>query len=120
MLAVTPAGRFAIAASIYIPATDLEPGYDKPRVWDLKTGRFVRSLKGHSGAVTGIAISPQGRLVISSSADKTLRVCNFVSGDLIASFRSESDVHCCAVAPDGVTIIAGDTSGRVHFLRLEI
>ncbi|WP_228042647.1 MULTISPECIES: hypothetical protein [unclassified Tychonema] len=25
----------------------------------------------------------------------------------------------CAFAPDGVTVLAGDDSGRVHFLRLE-
>ncbi|WP_318285844.1 N-acetylglucosamine kinase [Limnospira fusiformis] len=25
----------------------------------------------------------------------------------------------CAVAPDGVTVVAGDNVGRVHFLRLE-
>jgi hypothetical protein len=25
----------------------------------------------------------------------------------------------CAVASDGVTIVAGELSGRVHFLRLE-
>ncbi|HLP92165.1 MAG TPA: hypothetical protein VK184_26690 [Nostocaceae cyanobacterium] len=26
---------------------------------------------------------------------------------------------CCAVAPDGVTIVAGEASGRLHFLRLQ-
>ncbi len=25
----------------------------------------------------------------------------------------------CAIAPDGVTVVAGDESGRVYFLRLE-
>jgi hypothetical protein len=28
-------------------------------------------------------------------------------------------IASCAIAPDGVTIVAGDTSGRVYFLRLE-
>jgi len=38
---------------------------------------------------------------------------------LTASFRGESIVDCCAVAPDGITIVAGEASGRIHFVRLE-
>ncbi|MEH1978728.1 MAG: hypothetical protein V7L27_05560 [Nostoc sp.] len=38
---------------------------------------------------------------------------------MIATFTGEYPISCCAVAPDGVTIVAGDTSGRVHFLRLQ-
>ncbi|WP_411675271.1 hypothetical protein [Dulcicalothrix desertica] len=28
-------------------------------------------------------------------------------------------MNCCAVTSDGATIVAGETSGRLHFLRLE-
>ena len=28
-------------------------------------------------------------------------------------------MRSCAVAPDGVTVVAGDRSGQVYFLRLE-
>jgi hypothetical protein len=31
----------------------------------------------------------------------------------------DSEVVSVAIAPDGKTIIAGDTSGQVHYLRLE-
>jgi hypothetical protein len=32
--------------------------------------------------------------------------------------RWRSEMHSCAFAPDGCTIVAGDGLGRVHFLRL--
>jgi TIR domain-containing protein len=40
------------------------------------------------------------------------------NGKEIAAFTGESAMNSCAVAPDGRTIVAGDASGRVHFLRL--
>ncbi|TVU52312.1 MAG: N-acetylglucosamine kinase [Arthrospira sp. PLM2.Bin9] len=37
----------------------------------------------------------------------------------MASFTAEAWFRGCAVAPDGAGVVAGDWSGRVHFLRLE-
>jgi hypothetical protein len=39
-------------------------------------------------------------------------------GKGIATFTGEGGMTSCAVAPGGRTIIAGEQSGRVHFLRL--
>jgi hypothetical protein len=47
-----------------------------------------------------------------------LRVWDLESGKEIASFIGESEIDRFAIAPDEQTIIAGDRSGRVHFLRL--
>jgi hypothetical protein len=41
------------------------------------------------------------------------------SGEAIATFIGDGALFCCTVAPDGVTIVAGEASGRLHFLRLE-
>jgi WD40 repeat protein len=57
--------------------------------------------------------------VIFGSWDNTIKVWDLSSGNVIASFTSESQISCFAIAPDGVTIVAGDKSGRVYFLRLE-
>ncbi|WP_445243060.1 MULTISPECIES: WD40 repeat domain-containing protein [unclassified Microcoleus] len=56
---------------------------------------------------------------MSGSDDNTLKVWDLLSGNILASFTAESSIACCAIAPDGVTIVAGDESGRVYFLRLE-
>jgi len=52
-------------------------------------------------------------------SNNTIKVWDLATGNLIASFTLENPIACCAIAPDGVTIVAGDKSGRVYFLRLE-
>ncbi|MGD9497507.1 MAG: WD40 repeat domain-containing protein [Armatimonadota bacterium] len=43
-------------------------------VWDLADGSRVRELTGHRAAVTGLALTGDGRHVVSASADTTLLV----------------------------------------------
>lgn len=64
-------------------------------------------------------MTADGKRAISGSLDNTIKVWDLWSGNLIASFMGESSIACCAIAPDGVTIVAGDESGLVYFLRLE-
>jgi WD40 repeat protein len=82
-------------------------------------GRLLRTLTKHSDSVQAVAITPDGKQVVSASSDNTLKLWDLESGTEIASFNGDGTLHCCAVAPDGVTIVAGEASGRVHFLRLE-
>ncbi|MEH2299917.1 MAG: hypothetical protein V7K88_13050 [Nostoc sp.] len=82
-------------------------------------GRLLRTLNGHSFHVNAVAVTPNGQQVISASFDKTLKVWNLATGELIATFTGEYPINCCAVVPDRMTIVAGDASGRVYFLRLE-
>ncbi|MEQ8752993.1 MAG: hypothetical protein RID09_05655 [Coleofasciculus sp. G1-WW12-02] len=57
--------------------------------------------------------------MISSSSDHILTIWDLERREVIANFIGESELTCCAIAPDGITIVAGEASGRVHFLRLE-
>ncbi|MFC8624384.1 WD40 repeat domain-containing protein [Streptomyces anulatus] len=40
-------------------------------MWETATGRYVRSLVGHTDEVYGIALTPDDRLLLSGSADGT-------------------------------------------------
>jgi WD40 repeat protein len=108
-VAITPDGQQVVSAS-----------YDNTlKVWDLHSGAERLTLTGHSNSVRAVAITPNGKQVVSASSDNTLKVWDLESGTEIASFSGDGALYCCAVAPDGVTIVAGEASGRVHFLRLE-
>ena len=80
---------------------------------------LLRTLSGHSSVVDGVAITPDGKKAVSASSDNTLKVWNLETGKEIVTFIGDSIISCCAIAPDGLTIVAGESSGRIHFLRLE-
>ncbi len=43
-------------------------------VWDIATGKEMSMLEGHSSAVSSVAISPDGKTIVSGgSRDKTIR-----------------------------------------------
>jgi WD40 repeat protein len=108
-VAIVPDGLTAISAS-----------RDKTlKIWDTETGTEVRTLTGHTNSVRAVAIAPNGKIAVSCSDDRTLKIWDLLSGKEVASFSGDVEFECCAIAPDGVTVVAGDRSGRVHFLRLE-
>lgn len=88
------------------------------RVWNPTTGE-IHSMRGHTRDITAVAVMPNKKFILSASWDNTLKIWNLLSGTLIASFNGESPILTCAASPDEMTIIAGEESGRVHFLRLE-
>lgn len=89
------------------------------KAWDVKSQIQQFSLTGHKDSVNAFAISYCGKYLISASSDTTLKVWDLQSFKEIVSFTGESSMNCCAIAPDGTTIVAGEASGRLHFLRLE-
>src|SRR5262249_14955328 len=89
------------------------------KVWDLTTGRTLRTLEGHAGLVNAVAMSDDGTRAVSGSYDKTLKVWDLTTGEVIATFAADYPLLCCASSPRAERLVAGDSSGRVHLLRLE-
>jgi WD40 repeat protein len=107
-VAVTPDGRCAVTAS----------GDRALQLLDLESGQTLRTLEGHTGFVGAVAVTPDGRCAVTASGDRALRLWGLESGKEIATFTGDSGMGSCAVTSDGRTIIAGESSGGVHFLRL--
>ena len=42
------------------------------RVWDMY-GQCMNTLKGHTGSVMSVAITPDGKTIVSGSNDRTVR-----------------------------------------------
>lgn len=93
------------------------------KVWDLETGMCLRTLQCYTHARFA-ALDADGRRAVSAGGDSwwdvvEMTVWDLETGHEIASFTAEATLLCCALAPDGNTVVAGDQSGRVYFLRLE-
>jgi WD40 repeat protein len=65
-------------------------------------------LSGHQGDVNALAVTPDGRLAISGSTDKTLKVWDLRSGKEIATLSGHHGaVYALAVTPDGRRVVSG-------------
>ena len=80
------------------------------KLWDLASGKELRTFTGHSSVVSGVAIAPDGRTALSGSSDKTLKLWDLVSGKELRTFTGHSgEVLSVAIAPDGRTALSGGT-----------
>jgi WD40 repeat protein len=89
------------------PATDLNPA-------------LRRTLTGHAGGVTAVAVDAAGRTAISGGEDGAVRVWDLHTGRCRIVFPCEANVDGVAITPQSPWIVVvGDRGGRIQFFRLE-
>ena len=97
-VAFSPDGRFALSGS-----------WDQTlRLWEVATGKEIRSYVGHMGGVNSVAFSPDGKLALSGG-DDTLRLWDVATGKEIRSFVEHkiSFVKYVAFSQDGRFALSG-------------
>lgn len=104
-VAVDPAGKLVAAG-----------GLDKSiRIWSLgeSGGTLLHSLIAHEDAILRLAWSPDGKELLSSSADRTVKL--FRADDLseMKSFRQEDWAYGLQFSPDGKTFAIGRFDGQL-------
>jgi len=70
------------------------------KVWNVETGQDVLQLVGHSGAVSALVFSPDGRFIVSAGGDGAIRLWNLRSGKEVASLIALGREDFVAVTPD--------------------
>src|SRR6516162_7989504 len=77
-------------------------------------GEGPTTLRGHSGWISSLAFAPNGKLLASSSADKTVKLWTIPGGKELASLRGHEDyVSSVAISPDGKTLATGSFDNSV-------
>jgi WD40 repeat protein len=72
-IAFSPDGK-KVAVGHYTTAVNYPTSAATVRIWDVTTGKLERSGTGHTGAITSLAWSRDGKWIASSSFDKTVRI----------------------------------------------
>lgn len=81
-VAFTPDGKYLLTGS-----------RDKSiKLWDVTSGRELRSYLGHSATINDIDVSDDGKHFVSSSADMTAILWEISTGKLIKRFKGHKDM----------------------------
>jgi WD40 repeat protein len=78
------------------------------KLWDVQTGREIRSYIGHSGFVSCVAFSPDEKLILSSGGlDRTVRIWNTQSGKCLqVLYGHNDDIFSTEFSPDGKYVLS--------------
>ena len=103
-IAVSPDGKYLISGS----------GDNTLKLWDIATGRIIRTFAGHTGEVYSVVISPDGKYALSGSQDRTIKLWDIATGRVIRTFAGYSGGASSATfSPDGKHIFSGMEDGAI-------
>jgi WD40 repeat protein len=87
---------------------------ESARLWDVTTGKPVRAFKGNTGPVHAVALSADGKLLVTGSDDNTARLWDVGTGKRLRVFRGHTAikpfagrVRCVALSPDARWLVTG-------------
>ena len=90
----------------------------KPIYQDLQEPRYPAKILGeskdqHTRRILSLAFSPDGKLIASSSRDKTIRLWNLETNEVQILEGHDNQVHAIAFSPDGDTLVSGGFDHKV-------
>lgn len=91
------------------------------KIFDVRTGRKIRDFgEVHSDTVLGLAFSPDGRLLASSAADKTIRLLDVARASEVRSLEGHTH-HVLSISwqDDGQTLASASADQTVKIWNVE-
>jgi WD40 repeat protein/uncharacterized caspase-like protein len=84
-------------------------GNGEIKLWDVGTGKELRTLPGHSGPISQVAFSrPDGKVLVSGSESGIIKFWNVATGTELRTLTSSSDaITSLTFSPDGKILASG-------------
>lgn len=120
-VAISPNGQTIASTSTddsyqTIPAGDT----NNIKLWNVKTGKLLRSFSGHFADVRAIAISPNGELFATGGGfSREVKLWDIKTGKLLNTFTGhKGGVYGLTFSPDGKTIISGSADSTIRVWQI--
>lgn len=83
----------------------------QPKAKRQNSNNPLLTLTGHAAGITSLALAPDGQVIASASYDKTIKLWNLKTGQLINTLTGHNSwVRSIAISPDGQTLASGGGS----------
>jgi WD40 repeat protein len=89
------------------------------RLWCAGRNKPLRSIPRRL-RLSGIALTSSGQIWTLECVKNEIRLWNEEGPTLVATLTTDGVISASAITPDGNTIVAGQQSGRIHFMRVEM
>ena len=93
-------------------------------MWDAKNSRHrlvCRPITGHTDRVSSVSFSPDGKQILSGSYDKTIRIWDASTGNLLFGpfWGHTGIVNSVYFFPDGRRFVSGSHDGAIRIWTLD-
>jgi len=90
------------------------------KLWEVESGKEIRTLTGHTDDVFSVHFSPDGKCLASGSWDNTVKLWEVESGKEIRTLTGHTDyVYSVSFSPDGKYIASGSGDNTVKLWEVK-
>ena len=122
-------GGYGLRSLIFSPAqvvkrqveeiNDEELNYEELNYEKLALAKTLRGGEGKKCYVYTVAISPNGKILVNGSEDKTIKVWDLKTKNLLHVIQENDGIRSIDISPNGQTLVSGSNDGTIRILNLK-